>query len=363
MQIERAGLIGTPAVICSAKDRTDIFVRGANNEAYYKWRTGREEPFQPGGGGFQHLGGPITSNITAVSWGPGRIDLFARGADGDVVHKHRDGGDTGTWSAWESIGGKLSPPYDNICAVSGEPGRIDVIVGDRSRGAYHRYLVAGGTWSPSGGFWEPWGGNFAGAPATAAWGQSSLDVFARHANGGVVHCRMANGSRQNGWTRLGTPRSPETGRDVAVIGDPSVVMTEGGGIVGDPSTVGGGVSVFVLGDDMNTYMKKLTVGSMFPTISEWTQIPGRLWSRPVAMPFSGGFIYLAAFAQNGNVILNEWNANQWSGWTEPKVKLYENKSLGSVMVQPPSLSPQEFYTAVGVCVAVLKNDQSLWFLH
>ena len=37
--------------------------------------------------GYESLGGIITSNPTAVSWGANRIDVFARGTDSAMWHR------------------------------------------------------------------------------------------------------------------------------------------------------------------------------------------------------------------------------------------------------------------------------------
>jgi hypothetical protein len=55
-----------------------------------------------------------------VSWGPGRLDVFARGADSAIWHKAWDG----EWTDWESRGGGFSA---RPSAVAWSPGRLDVV--------------------------------------------------------------------------------------------------------------------------------------------------------------------------------------------------------------------------------------------
>src|SRR5436305_14786376 len=45
-----------------------------------------------------------THGVAAVSWGPGRIDRFWVGPDGDLLHAAFDGT---AWGATESLGGNL----------------------------------------------------------------------------------------------------------------------------------------------------------------------------------------------------------------------------------------------------------------
>jgi hypothetical protein len=42
------------------------------------------------------------SEVTAVSWGPNRLDLFVLGTDHGLWHKWWDGSQ---WGGWESLGG------------------------------------------------------------------------------------------------------------------------------------------------------------------------------------------------------------------------------------------------------------------
>ncbi|MDP9251242.1 MAG: hypothetical protein M3O78_07720, partial [Chloroflexota bacterium] len=52
--------------------------------------------YQPDGWqAWERLAEGITSDPSACSWGPGRIDLFARGAGGELMHGWWDGG---AWS-------------------------------------------------------------------------------------------------------------------------------------------------------------------------------------------------------------------------------------------------------------------------
>src|SRR5690242_19987417 len=76
---------------------------------------------------WENLGGPLTSSPQVVSWGPNRLDDFARGTQNELLHKWKDGS---LWSRWQSLGGNLTSAP---CAVSWGPNRLDVFV----RGAYN----------------------------------------------------------------------------------------------------------------------------------------------------------------------------------------------------------------------------------
>jgi hypothetical protein len=71
--------------------------------------------------GWESRGGVLTSAPHVVSWGPGRLDVFARGADSAIWHKAWDGGE---WADWESRGGGFQHgPMGTAWSV----GRIDLM--------------------------------------------------------------------------------------------------------------------------------------------------------------------------------------------------------------------------------------------
>ena len=56
-------------------------------------------------GGWETLGGVILEEPDCTSWGPNRIDCFARGTDLAMYHRWWDGT---AWGRWESLGGAHS---------------------------------------------------------------------------------------------------------------------------------------------------------------------------------------------------------------------------------------------------------------
>jgi len=49
----------------------------------------------------------------ACSWGPGRLDVFLKGTDTALWHKNYT---NNVWSAWEPLGGLLTPSPAAVCA-------------------------------------------------------------------------------------------------------------------------------------------------------------------------------------------------------------------------------------------------------
>jgi len=120
---------GTPEVISRAPDTLDIFVigkafsvfvgekqsltlfyislkLGLDGAVYHKWWAGAG--WQPGLTAYERMGGIVIRDITAVSWGPQRIDLFVIGTGGNIHQKY-----------WTPTGWSPSlTNYDNLEGIS-----------------------------------------------------------------------------------------------------------------------------------------------------------------------------------------------------------------------------------------------------
>ena len=92
------GLSSAPGVSSWATGRLDVFVKGTDNALWHRIYENDWHDWEPLGEE------PITSDPVAVSWGEGRIDVFARGADNSLMHKWYDG----AWSKYVSRGGELT---------------------------------------------------------------------------------------------------------------------------------------------------------------------------------------------------------------------------------------------------------------
>ena len=93
---------------------------------------------------------------------------------------------------WEPLGGKfLTPP----AVVSWGPGRIDIFAIGLDGAMYHKAWDNG--WHPSPDEWELLGGSFASPPAVVAWGRERLDIFGIGKDFGVLH---------KAWARVGIHR-------------------------------------------------------------------------------------------------------------------------------------------------------------
>lgn len=115
------------------------------------------------------------SDLTAVSWGTNRIDVFARGNDNTLRHRVYEG----TWHDWHSLEGNIQGAPAAVC--SGE-GRLDVFVRGADDALWYRRFE-NGLWSE----WRTLAGILTSDPAVASWGEKRLDVFVRGADNGCWH--------------------------------------------------------------------------------------------------------------------------------------------------------------------------------
>lgn len=181
--------------------RVDVFSVGGADRAMYQ----RTFDGQVWTSDWVSLGGIFTSEACAVSWGPGRLDVFARGSDFTLRHRAFE---NGAWvtSDWQN----LSDPEDSLAsaptAVSWGPNRLDVFAVRHSDGSLIHTWWDGMLWNeweslavaenPSLGFVSP--------PTVAVGGPESMDAFVIGDDGILYHFSFRTGA----WSApvaLGTP--------------------------------------------------------------------------------------------------------------------------------------------------------------
>jgi hypothetical protein len=204
-----------PPVVSWGPDRLDFFVICADGHLWHTafngvaWQTawddrgGPEAPLIPGA-------------VSVVSWGPNRIDVFMGGGDyKDVWHTAWNGS---RWQPWDDRGhpGSAVDSVWTLSAVSWGPNRLDVFTGG---GDGHLWQL---TWNGSS--WLPWTDR--GSPAgvgvgdfrAVSWGPNRIDVFATSgwATSETVWHTAWNGSSWQGWDSRGAPPNGGTGPVVPV---------------------------------------------------------------------------------------------------------------------------------------------------
>ncbi len=130
-------LTSDPATASPAPGVIDVFVRGTNGALYERSTTNGGASW----GAWTSLGGGIANGTgpAACSWGSGRVDVFVQGTNGALYHKSY----TGTWSSWENLGGVLT---SSPAATAPANGQIDVFVRGTNSGLYEKSYNSG-SWS------------------------------------------------------------------------------------------------------------------------------------------------------------------------------------------------------------------------
>ena len=203
-----------PGVSSWAEGRLDVFALGTDNKLKHKWYI-RGQGWFPNGP-WENLGAPpglsLTSDPSAVSWGDGRVDVFARASDDGLWHRWYIRGQG--WSGWEPLGGVLNSGPD---VSSWGEGRLDVLVRGADNRLHHKWYIRGRGWSG----WErlgaPSGLSLTSDPGAVSWGDGRIDVFARASDDGLWHRWYVGGQGWSGWEPLGGVLN--SGPDVSSWGD------------------------------------------------------------------------------------------------------------------------------------------------
>jgi hypothetical protein len=146
------GLIGAPAACSARPDRIDVFAIGQTGELLHTWREGSEwSGFESlGVPSMQHAGAqrsmPLSGRLSACRCGTDQMAIAVRGSRGDLMLKWWDGA---RWSEFASLGWPEEEAEDYPAVTVSAP--------------------------------------LSGPPAVCSWGRERLDVFVRGARGQVLH--------------------------------------------------------------------------------------------------------------------------------------------------------------------------------
>lgn len=250
--------VGAPVGVASrGPDQLDIFVIGAGGHVdWAQWDQNAAAAAWRGWWRVLDFTSTPGGHVTAVSRDPGRLDIFAVSASGDVQTASR----LHDWGGWWSIAGGKAPAGAPVAAVSRDPDKLDVFVVQNDGGIYHAAWdqhVAGGAWR---GWWRI--GDLKGKPASVvaavSRGPGKLDVFAVDENHRV-------------WT---------TAWDEAVAGG---VWQAWQCIPGETAAPGSSVSavsrgpnkldVFIIGQDRGVWTASWDQGLNSGTWQDWQPVP------------------------------------------------------------------------------------------
>ncbi len=271
--------------------------------------------------GYENLGGTCApgSSPAAASWGPGRLDLFIRGADDTLWHRAYED----TWGEWESLGGVLT---SDPAAVSWGTNRIDVFARGLDNHLIH-IAWTGAAWSP----WQDLGRDLSSSPAVCSPKANMLGVAWRNASGAVTLLGYNSGNWFPWISIAGTgdsaPACVSTGMtdsELFFTGSDSklyyahyngatwsTLQVLGGDCASGPGASSWGANrldVFVRGP-LNDLWQKSYSGSW----SAWTALEGSIQFQgdPDAVCWGPNRIDLFAVGSDLAVWHKYWDDNQW----------------------------------------------------
>ncbi|HSC90642.1 MAG TPA: FG-GAP-like repeat-containing protein [Gaiellaceae bacterium] len=190
--------------VATSPDSIDVFAGGPGNTPWWwHWNGTQWSPPTP-----LPVGANIPAERIAALAAPGRLDVFAPGAGNHLWHWLKVG--ALAWRAPVDLGGNL--PTEGVSAVSWGPNRIDVFAASRDPGNPLQHW-----WSDGGGFSGPetLGGSLAsGTVSAVSHAANRLDVFGVSLDGRIAHW-LWNGQS---WT------GPDFHADGLPAGDLSAVV-------------------------------------------------------------------------------------------------------------------------------------------
>lgn len=189
-------LVYSPAVISSGPGKINVFARGADGRLWEKWFDG-----QGWVGTWNNLGGDtVNSSMSAISWGGGHVDLFQTNGDGSIWHRYYLPDSTG-WRGWSSIGRPNGPSIVSPPAVvSSSYGKVNVFA-KGSDGRLWEKWFDGSSWVNS---WNNvLGTSVSSTPSVVTWGGGHVDLFETTSNGTVRHMYyLPDSTGWRGWQPL-----------------------------------------------------------------------------------------------------------------------------------------------------------------
>lgn len=199
------GAQGDPTIVSWAPGRLDVFARGADNKLWSTFRASANAAWsawtQPVG-----VDGTLASGPEASSRGPGRIDVFVVGTDGQAYQRLFE---NGSWNGfWIPRG---DPPgavgiQGEVTSVSRDGTIVDLFVRGTDDNLWQQHWN-GSMWDAQ--WFLPVGdaGTLTSSPDVGSYAPYNLAVFVRGTDGGVwwADFRSTNDPAWTGWFRVGRP--------------------------------------------------------------------------------------------------------------------------------------------------------------
>ncbi|KAI4260673.1 MAG: hypothetical protein L6R42_003956, partial [Xanthoria sp. 1 TBL-2021] len=167
--------------------------------------------FQQGSWKKKPLGGWFPNDtLTATSWRPSQVDIFAVGKDGDLQHKWH----YSRWSEWNSLGGTI---YGRPKVITPQRNRLDVFAKGKDSKLYQKTFI-GEAWTE----WIDLGETHHYDPEAVSLTPDRIDLFSVGTDSQLMHSYCVDASDKEvghftPWEKLGG----------VCVGQPRAVMREG----------------------------------------------------------------------------------------------------------------------------------------
>jgi hypothetical protein len=187
-----------PVVAKNGDGRLEVFALGSGGDLVHSYQTSLEAdaPWS----GWESLGGD-SERIAVGQNGDGRLEVFARGDLGHMWHLWQTPGGERAWSDWHDLAGAV----DDLAIARNADGRLEVFAPGSDKQMWHTWQQEGG-WSA----WHPMGGTVH-EVAAAENADGRLEIFARGSDGGLHHNYQDPSLEEvwSGWRSLGRPHTGE----------------------------------------------------------------------------------------------------------------------------------------------------------
>jgi hypothetical protein len=202
-------LAGNPAVLQGIVNAFDIFYRGNDSRLMHAYPTS-------GGWQADAMGGVISSDPAAASWGSGRYDVIALGGDYRLYHWVGLGN---TVHGYETVSGGLG--LGPVSISTWGRNRLDVFFKGWDRAVYHNSTDTGsGPWSTV----ESLGGVIDDFPSAISLSNKEMRVYALGMDGALYEQFRPFGGRWGGWASV-SAAARAAGTQLA--GTPSAILLNG----------------------------------------------------------------------------------------------------------------------------------------
>jgi M6 family metalloprotease-like protein len=284
-----------PALTSWGPDRLDMFARNGDQLVQKSWSTGGG--WAPTGDHYWYLASGLASDPSAVAYGGSNVDIVYLGKANNVIHTWWNGS---RWTT-EDLGGWVSGRPTISVAPDGT--RMDVFARVGTQLWHRSWAGFKNAWAN----WEYVGVNVDSDPVAVSWGRGRIDIFSRANNGET---------RRYSWTGLGNAAWRQQ-----LAGETFVTEASLGGFAkGLPAVVSQGagrLDVFVQGGDDQTYRASFNNAVAGAKFTNFTAVGGCTYGTPAAAAWGTDRLDLIVRDENSHRVLHNWESAFPSAGTGP----------------------------------------------